>query len=130
MVAEKHAGDDRARGTHDSESQESRSTLRVERVARLSESCVPHAHQSAKPTARKQRGQANPVPPKNPTRNYQVGSCGSRTRRKEPRGSRWKDPRSVKRHVSPTDRDRGPDELGFRSSVSLTSPRKKSQTRS
>ena len=79
---------------------------------------------------RKQRGQANPVRPENLTRDYQVGSGGSATRRKEPRGSRWKDPRSMKRHVSPTDRDHRPDELGFWSSDSLACPRKKSQTRS
>ena len=115
--AEEHAGDDRAMGTHDSESQESRSTLRVERVARLSESCVPHAHQSAEPpacrcTSSLGENKSNPVRTENLTRNCQVDSYGSGTRRKQPRGSRWKDPRSAKRHVSPNDRDRGPDEIG------------------
>ena len=74
--------------------------------SRLSESCVPHGHQSAEPPARKQRVQANLVRHENLTRDYQVGSCGSGTRGKEPSDSRWNDPRSVKRHVSPTDRDR------------------------
>ena len=64
--------------------------------SRLSESCVPYAHQSYEPAARKRRGSGQSYWPENLTRDYHVGSCGS--------GTRCKDPRGMKRQVSPTDR--------------------------